>query len=153
MAKLLSEILQSPRYKLLYFIHQKGNLELTEGLKARLQKNLGYQSDGAFHYDWAFLLEHDLIRQDGNNVSITKKGRREFMLVDTLLIAGLVSVLYGTLFLFNQWFATQNLVLYPWLAVLTPWLTGFFPWVVVASLNFYVYRLFRPKMRKDMGSL
>lgn|SRR2546428_11625938 len=139
-------MLQSPRYRLLYYIHQKGSFELTEGTKKKLQGQLGYESEGALHYDWAILLKHELIKQDAKTVTITRKGRREFMLVDTFLLAGLISVLYGALFIVDYFVLRQYLLLNPWLAFLAPWLTGFVPWVITAFLNFYVYRLFRPKI-------
>jgi len=144
---LASEILQSNRYKVLFLIHERGKIELTEGTKTRLKNTFGYSSDGAFYNDLKFFKDKELVREDDKWIRITPKGRRELFIVTGPLVSGVVSALYALIFLLSKWTSPSGLSSI--IAALSPWLTGFLPVVIIAFFNFYLYLILRPRLSAE----
>jgi hypothetical protein len=148
---LLSEIIQSNRYRLLFLIYWKGKIEAGEGTKARLKRTFGYQSDSSFFNDWKFFLSEGLISEDERWIRITPKGRRELLFLGYPIIIGAIAIIYAVIFLINMW--TSSAETYPILAKLSPWLTGFFPFIVIALFSLYAYRILRPRLSAEEKAL
>jgi hypothetical protein len=148
---LLSEILQSNRYRLLFLLYSKGKIEAGDGTKARLKRTFGYQSDSAFYNDWKFFLSEGLVREDERWIRITPKGKRELLFLGTPLAIGVIAIVYALIFLITMWMSTAGMS--PILAKLSPWLTGFFPFIVIAFLSLYTYRILRPRLSAEERAL
>src|SRR2546422_11141775 len=148
---LLSEILQSNRYRLLFLIYWKGKIEAGEGTKTRLKRTFGYQSESSFYNYWKFFLSEGLIREDEQWIRITSKGRRELLFLGYPIVIGAIAIMYALIFLITMWTTTGGT--YPILAKLSPWLTGFFPFVVIALFSLYCYRVLRPRLSKEERGL
>ena len=85
MVRKLAEILQSNRYKLLYFFYKRKKVHIHLGLKSELYRSIGYKSDGHHDYDWKILLENKLIEEKNDHVIITDEGKKEFNPEDSLI--------------------------------------------------------------------
>ena|SRR5437867_11892696 len=145
--RLVSEILQSNRYRLLFLIHERRKVEAAEGTKTRLKKTFGYSSDSSFYNDLKFFKDKELVQEDDKWIRITPKGRRELLIVSGPLVSGLVSAMYAVVFLLNR--LTSPSGLNPIVAALSPWLTSFLPFLIIASFNFYVYLILRPRLSSE----
>ncbi len=146
MAKLLSELLQSNRYRLLFLIYRsrRGRIPAV-GTKSKLAKAFGYKSDGHFHYDWDYLTSNGLIVEEGRWVRITRKGKREFLPIETLRVGSLFSFMFGFLsleFILLHYFSPQFEAVYFVL------LDGVVL-MALASFYLYVYRTLRPGLSDD----
>jgi len=95
--KKLSEVLQTNRYRLLYFIYQKRRIKSYPGIKSELRKVFGYRSDGHFYPDWEYLFNENLLVEKDGYIRITRKGRQEFILLASLRNATYVSIAMGSL--------------------------------------------------------
>src|SRR2546428_8390395 len=107
MRKLLSEYLQSPRYKLLFFIYQHRKIDPSIE-KSRLARAFGYKSDGHFYEDLDVLKGMGLVVEDNQGLRITRKGRKEFMPIGILWLGAVLSFLYGIKFLETYWVFLQG---------------------------------------------
>lgn len=146
MARLLSELLQSNRYRLLFLIYRSRRSRIPAvGTKSKLANAFGYKSDGHFHYDWDYLTSNGLIVEEAGWVRITRKGKREFLPIDTLRVGSFISLSFGILsleFIFLRYFSAE---FDPGYFVL---LDGAV-FMALASFYLYVYRILRPSLSGD----
>jgi hypothetical protein len=89
--------IQSPRTRLLYFIHSAPNsrIKAIPGIKSNISSALGYKSDGHFHYDWNYLTSAGMIEEKQGYYSVTDKGKKEFALHSTAAMSNTIMVIMG----------------------------------------------------------
>jgi len=101
---------QSPRTKLLYFVHcaPKKRIKDNLGLKSKMSKALGYSSDGHFYYDLNYLLDSGMLVEKNGYIILTNEGKGEFEFYSTLFKnsiatfgAGIILLFYYLLLKFN----------------------------------------------------
>jgi len=148
---LLSQIIQSNRYRLLFLISSKGKIAATDGKKTVLRKTFGYQSESSFYNDWNFFIREGLIEEAQDWIYITSKGRREFLFLTALLAIAVLAFSYAIIFLITTWLGTEST--YSVLRVLSPWFTGFVPWIVVAVISLYTFFVVRPRLSPQESSI
>ncbi|MEM2173076.1 MAG: hypothetical protein QXS66_07545 [Thermoproteota archaeon] len=71
--KSLAEVLQSKRYRVLYYLYKKRKIREFPGIKSELAKLFGYESDGHFYYDWNTLLNEGLLAEKEGFIKIKKE--------------------------------------------------------------------------------
>ena len=93
----ISTDMQSPRTRLLYFIHsaQGSKIKAEPGVKSHLSSALGYKSDGHFHYDWNYLLGAGMIEEKNGYFQVTDTGKKEFALYSTAAMSNWIMVVMG----------------------------------------------------------
>lgn len=105
MPRILREQFQTRRSRLLYFVYcaNKGRIKNAPGIKSKLCKIFGYKSDGHFYHDLKYLIDSGLLIEENGYYRITKKGKAEFLLLNSLKIGVFVSVILGILSIYYYW--------------------------------------------------
>ncbi len=93
----ISNDMQSPRTRLLYFIYsaQGNKIKAEPGAKSSISSALGYKSDGHFHYDWNYLISANMIEEKQGYFLVTDTGKKEFALYSTASMSNWIMVVMG----------------------------------------------------------
>ena len=146
--RLLSELLQTNRYRLLFFIYTHGKIRASGGVKSKLARVFGYQSDGHFYTDWNYLTSSGLVTEDSRWIRITRKGRREFLPIAILWLGALLSILYAAIFLEQYVLSLEGFSF-----AIPPILASVAFLLTMGITYLYVYYSFRPKTPKEADEL
>ena len=103
---LLKTQFQTKRCRLLYFIYQKKKIRSE---KSKLKRAFDYSSDGHLHPDLNYLIQEGLLNEKDGFLRVTRYGRREFLLLDTLKTTTLISILFFVYFFISPILLYQNL--------------------------------------------
>ena len=92
------------RDRLLYYFYRRGEVHEDELVKRRLSRMLGYKSVGHFSRDFERLLEEEFIEFDSKRRAyrITRKGRREFLLLIMPRYISLILCIVGATMIFES---------------------------------------------------
>src|SRR2546426_9720567 len=96
-------------------------------------------------------MREGLVTENTEWITITGKGRHEFLFLLAPLVTIVLALSYAAIFLITTWSSAD--ATYPALKALSPWVTGFVAWIVVASINYYTYRIVRPRLSQQQSSL
>lgn len=137
---LLRKIFQSRRSRLLYLIYRKRKLKNDIGFKSKLKRAFDYRSDGHLYHDLSLLGSSGLIEEKNGFYLITKKGRAEFQLLETLRLTTALAAGYGAYLLVWTILILSNAQI----NIQTPLYAVSFILFAIAILCFHTFRTFRP---------
>lgn len=137
---LLQSQYQTRRIRMLYLIYRKRRIENSPGIKAKLGRAFQYKSDGHLYPDLNTLKELGLIEEKSNYYYITKKGRKEFRLLETLRLTSFIMLFYGTYILLWTFFIDMDLSF----TFKSPFFSIALIFFAIAILFYYTFSSYRP---------
>lgn len=137
---LVKKLFQTRRSRLLYFIYRRRRIRNDSGVKSKLRRAFEYKSDGHLYHDLGLLTSSGLIEEKNGFLAITKRGRAEFQLLETLRITSIMSVCYGVYILALALLLYTNLSI----SLQSPLYTVAVILFAIAILCNYSFRTFRP---------
>jgi hypothetical protein len=136
----ISKIFQTKRARLLYFLYLKRKIKNDSGVKSKLRRGFSYKSDGHLYHDLDLLNSTGLIEEKEGSILITKKGRAEFRLLETLRLTTLLAASFGLYLFVNTLLLYRNLPF----SFQSPLFSVSFVLIAIAILCGYTFRAFKP---------
>ena len=131
---------QTRRTRILYLIYRRRKIRNDLGVKSKLKRAFHYKSDGHLYHDLNVLIDLGLIKENQDFFAITKKGRSEFQLLETLRITSFIMAFYGIYFLAWALLFYGNIPFNFQSTLISVALI----FIAIAILLHYSYRSFRP---------
>ena len=131
---------QTRKARMLYFIYSRRKIRNDLGVKSKLKRAFNYKSDGHLYHDLHTLIDLELIEEKESFFVITKKGRGEFQLLETLKVTAIIIAFYGIyIFAWNLLFYSNLPLNYQ-----SPYYSIALTFLAIALLIYYSFRSFRP---------